>query len=85
MEAMLREKPWWRELRAVKEGRLFAVDANSFFSRPSPRLLEASLPAAALGIPPARAPVPHSVQQSPSTTGNDIAEAITAAITCSLQ
>lgn len=30
--------PAWRELPAVREGRVFAVDANSYFSRPGPRL-----------------------------------------------
>lgn len=28
----------WNQLRAVKEGRVFAVDANSFFSKPSIRI-----------------------------------------------
>ena len=30
--------PEWRELPAVRQGRVFAVDANSYFSRPGPRL-----------------------------------------------
>jgi iron complex transport system substrate-binding protein len=32
--------PGWGELPAVKEGRVWAVDANSHFSRPAPRLVE---------------------------------------------
>jgi iron complex transport system substrate-binding protein len=32
--------PGWRDLPAVKEGRVWAVDANSHFSRPAPRLVE---------------------------------------------
>ena len=30
----------WSDLRAVREGRVWGVDANSFFSRPAPRLVE---------------------------------------------
>ena len=32
--------PGWSDLRAVGEGRVWVVDANSFFSRPAPRLVE---------------------------------------------
>ena len=32
--------PGWSELPAVRDGRVWAVDANSFFSRPAPRLVE---------------------------------------------
>jgi iron complex transport system substrate-binding protein len=32
--------PEWRSLRAVQSGRVYPVDANSFFSRPGPRLIE---------------------------------------------
>jgi iron complex transport system substrate-binding protein len=32
--------PGWGELPAVKNGRVWAVDANSCFSRPAPRLVE---------------------------------------------
>lgn len=31
---------WWAELRAVREGRIFAVDAGACFSRPGPRLVD---------------------------------------------
>jgi iron complex transport system substrate-binding protein len=34
------ERPEWRALRAVREGRVFAVDANGCFSRPGPRLVD---------------------------------------------
>ena len=30
----------WDALPAVREGRVWAVDANSYFSRPAPRLVE---------------------------------------------
>ncbi len=36
----LPELPGWGELPAVKSGRVWAVDANSYFSRPAPRLAE---------------------------------------------
>jgi iron complex transport system substrate-binding protein len=32
--------PGWPDLPAVKDGRVWVVDANSFFSRPAPRLVE---------------------------------------------
>jgi iron complex transport system substrate-binding protein len=32
--------PGWADLPAVSEGRVWAVDANSYFSRPAPRLVE---------------------------------------------
>jgi iron complex transport system substrate-binding protein len=32
--------PGWTDLPAVKNGRVWAVDANSYFSRPAPRLVE---------------------------------------------
>jgi iron complex transport system substrate-binding protein len=33
-------RPEWRALRAVREGRVFAVDGSAFFSRPGPRLVD---------------------------------------------
>lgn len=35
----VREQPAWHELRRRCPGRLFAVDASSYFSRPGPRLV----------------------------------------------
>ncbi len=32
--------PAWQHLPAVKQGRIFATDANSYFSRPGPRLAD---------------------------------------------
>ena len=37
---VLPDLPGWDELPAVREGRVWAVDANSYFSRPAPRLVE---------------------------------------------
>lgn len=38
--ATLDANPAWRSLRAVREGRVHAVDGNQFFNRPGPRLVE---------------------------------------------
>ncbi len=37
---MLPRLPGWNELPAVGEGRVWAVNANSYFSRPAPRLVD---------------------------------------------
>jgi len=37
-EKILKEDSRWNELRAVKENRVFVVDANSYFSKPSIRV-----------------------------------------------
>jgi iron complex transport system substrate-binding protein len=34
------DKPEWRELKAVKENRVFVADGNQYFNRPGPRLVE---------------------------------------------
>lgn len=39
--ALLAE-PRWQELRAVREGRVFAVDGHHLFNRPGPRLVESA-------------------------------------------
>lgn len=36
---ILKEKPEWNELRAVQDHKVFAVDANSYFSKPSIRTI----------------------------------------------
>jgi iron complex transport system substrate-binding protein len=36
----LAHRPEWQDLRAVRRGRVFAVDANGCFSRPGPRLVD---------------------------------------------
>ncbi len=43
--------PGWRDLPAVRNGRVFAVDASSFFSRPGPRLVDGVAILAALFHP----------------------------------
>jgi iron complex transport system substrate-binding protein len=37
---VLRARPEWAALPAVRSGRVFAVDGNAFFSRPGPRLVD---------------------------------------------
>ena len=39
---LLTENPAWAELRAVKEGRVYAIDGHHFFNRPGPRLVESA-------------------------------------------
>ncbi|KAG7371405.1 periplasmic binding protein [Nitzschia inconspicua] len=34
------ERSWWKTARAVKNGNVFALDGNSYFARPGPRLLQ---------------------------------------------
>ena len=34
--------PCWTELRAVRDGRVYAVDGNQYFNRPGPRLVESA-------------------------------------------
>ena len=36
----LAERPEWRRLSAVREGRVFLTDGNQYFNRPGPRLVE---------------------------------------------
>ena len=38
--ATIADRPEWRSLRAVREGRIYPVDANGCFSRPGPRLVD---------------------------------------------
>ena len=37
----LTDRPWWRELPAVRSGRVVMVDGNAMFNRPGPRLVDA--------------------------------------------
>jgi ABC-type Fe3+-hydroxamate transport system substrate-binding protein len=41
MAAGLARQPWWRDLPAVRRGRVAVVDGNQMFSRPGPRLVDA--------------------------------------------
>jgi iron complex transport system substrate-binding protein len=36
----LSDRPGWKNLRAVREGRVFVCDGNQFMNRPGPRLVE---------------------------------------------
>lgn len=36
----LKERPDWRRLRAVREGRVAVADGNQYFNRPGPRVVE---------------------------------------------
>jgi iron complex transport system substrate-binding protein len=39
---VLTERPEWRSLRAVREGRVYVTDGNQYFNRPGPRLVESA-------------------------------------------
>ena len=39
---LLTGNPAWPNLRAVKEGRVYAIDGHHFFNRPGPRLVESA-------------------------------------------
>ena len=36
----LTERPQWQNLSAVKTGRIYITDGNSYFNRPGPRLVD---------------------------------------------
>src|SRR5258708_23904162 len=38
--SLLSRLPGWTGLPAVRQGRVYAVDANSYFARPGPRVIE---------------------------------------------
>lgn len=38
----LLQSPAWSALRAVREGRVYAVDGSAYFNRPGPRLVESA-------------------------------------------
>ena len=38
--SQLFQYPGWNELPAVRQGRVYAVDANSYFARPGPRVID---------------------------------------------
>ncbi|BBL80572.1 cobalamin-binding protein [Rubrobacter xylanophilus] len=56
---LLARMPGWEEIPAVREGRVWAVDANAYFSRPGPRLVRGVELLAALLHPEAPVPVPR--------------------------
>jgi iron complex transport system substrate-binding protein len=39
---VLTERPEWRSLQAVREGRAYLTDGNQYFNRPGPRLVESA-------------------------------------------
>jgi len=55
---ILKAKPGWDELPAVRAGNVFAVDGSSYFSRPGPRLVD-SLEILAHALHPEIHPLPE--------------------------
>src|SRR5438309_12094410 len=43
--------PGWERIPAAREGRIYAVDANSYFARPGPRVVEGTHLLASLFYP----------------------------------
>lgn len=39
---LLQARPGWRDLRAVRAGRVYFADGNAYFNRPGPRLLDSA-------------------------------------------
>jgi iron complex transport system substrate-binding protein len=39
-KTIVAKKPWWKSMRAVKNGNVYALDGNSYYARPGPRLLQ---------------------------------------------
>lgn len=37
---MYSTKDWWKSMRAIQNGNVYALDGNSYFARPGPRLLQ---------------------------------------------
>jgi len=40
MTLALSKQPWWKDLPAVRAGRVAVVDGNQMFNRPGPRLVD---------------------------------------------
>jgi iron complex transport system substrate-binding protein len=65
----LPELDGWEELSAVRNGRVWVVDANSYFSRPAPRLVEGVEILAHILHPEAFSGVPEAVRFSSDRSG----------------
>jgi len=59
--ASLTGKPEWEGLRAVREGRVYVADANTYFSRPGPRIVDSLEMLAAMLHPEAGVVAPRSL------------------------
>ena len=53
----LRRQPGWNDLRAVRSGRVLAIDGSAYFNRPGPRLID-TVEIAAAALHPDRHPTP---------------------------
>jgi iron complex transport system substrate-binding protein len=64
---LLASRPGWHDLRAARDGRVFAVDGNAYFNRSGPRLVDSCEILASLlhpGLFPARTAPANSWQQA---------------------
>jgi iron complex transport system substrate-binding protein len=67
--ALAAGQPQWQALRAVRQGRVHAVDANGCFSRPGPRLVDGIEQLAALFHPPGPLGPEPLLNHRPDVTG----------------
>jgi iron complex transport system substrate-binding protein len=71
---LLNDVPGWRDLPAVRDGRVYIADGSQYFSRPGPRLVD-SLEIMAHAIDPARhplaadLPLPQALVLAPCRSG----------------
>ena len=63
---LLEAQPGWRDLPAVRSGRVFVVDGSAYFSRPGPRLVDSIEILAALLHPDRFAPPPPQAARAAS-------------------
>jgi iron complex transport system substrate-binding protein len=61
--ATLATRPGWRDLAAVRSGRVYAADGNAYFNRSGPRLVD-SLELLAHWAQPSLFPAPRHMQQA---------------------
>ncbi len=68
---LLRSVPGWRELPAVRSGRVYVVDGSHYFSRPGPRLVD-SLEILAHALHPEVHPLPAGLPAALHLEGSEL-------------
>jgi iron complex transport system substrate-binding protein len=77
----LPELPGWQSLPAVREGRVYVVDANAYFARPGPRVVDGTELLAHLIHPelfdwPGRPPAFHRLDGDPPETRSEVGSSL---------
>lgn len=65
---LLEQKPGWREIPAVRSGRVYVTDGQAYFSRPGPRLVD-GLEIMAHALHPAIHPLPSGLPPAHRAAG----------------